>query len=93
MFRYLDLPQILTDATFGYFMVSWFVARHVLFNILIYSTIFTGPKIMGTSLRWDPPNGLYVSANGYKGFWIALLMLQVCSLPFSAGSASNVLYP
>lgn len=77
MFRYLDLPQILTDATFGYFMVSWFVARHVLFNILIYSTIFTGPKIMGSALRYDPANGLYVSANGYMACWIALLMLQV----------------
>ncbi|KAF5322619.1 hypothetical protein D9619_000319 [Psilocybe cf. subviscida] len=77
MFRYLDLSQTLTDATFGYFMFSWFVARHVLFNILIYSTIFTGPKIMGSTLRWDPANGLYVSANGFKVFWVALIMLQI----------------
>jgi acyl-CoA-dependent ceramide synthase len=82
MFRYLDLPQTLTDATFGYFMVSWFVARHVLFNILIYSTIYTGPRIMGSALRWDPANGLYVSVNGFRVLWIALLILQVCSLPF-----------
>jgi very-long-chain ceramide synthase len=67
MMRYLELPQIFSDATFGWFLLSWFVTRHILFMIVIKSAMFDLPRLL--PFDWDIVRGHYLS----KGSWIMFL--------------------
>jgi len=75
MIRYLDISQFLCDLTFGWFMLSWLVTRHILFIIVIYSTIFEGPTYV--EYKWDYEAGYYITQTAFTGFWVMLLALQV----------------
>ncbi|KIM46236.1 hypothetical protein M413DRAFT_308209 [Hebeloma cylindrosporum] len=75
MIRYLDISQFLCDLTFGWFMLSWLVTRHILFLIVIYSTIFEGPTYV--EFKWDYEAGYYITKTAFTGFWVMLLALQV----------------
>lgn len=75
MIRYLEISQLLCDMTFGVFMISWLITRHFLFNIVIYSTIFDGPKYV--EWKWDWEGGDYVTKNAFTLFCILLVVLQV----------------
>ena len=69
------------DIVFGLFMVAWFITRHILFMLVIASIYVDMPKF--SSLRWDPPNGYYVSTNIYIGFLVLMSLLQVGLIIFS----------
>lgn len=74
MMRYLEISQIACDVTFAWFLVSWFVTRHVLFIFAIISVIVDFPKIV--------PLGRSVEDGASKSIWfvscVMLLALQVC---------------
>jgi acyl-CoA-dependent ceramide synthase len=80
MSRYLRINQLITDLTFGWFMVSWLVTRHVLFLFVIRSTIFDGPMLI--TFIWDPANGRVVTKEMFYGFAGLLLALQVTLINF-----------
>ncbi|KAH8118289.1 longevity assurance proteins LAG1/LAC1 [Phellopilus nigrolimitatus] len=73
MFRYLTIPT-LCDATFTWFLVSWFITRHVLFIYVIKSTYSDAPKLM--TLDWAPEHGHFVTYEALMGFVILLIFLQ-----------------
>lgn len=75
MIRYLRVWQLATDVLFGWFMVSWFVTRHVLFMLVIWSTIYDIRKYIPT--LWDPAQGFYLTASALSAFIAMLLALQV----------------
>jgi very-long-chain ceramide synthase len=73
--RYIQLPQIVSDTCFGFFVVSWIIPRHVLFFIVIYSTAYVLPKT--TPFVWDPSIGSYITDGVHYMFISFLLALQV----------------
>jgi acyl-CoA-dependent ceramide synthase len=80
MFRYIQITQLATDATFGVFLVSWFMTRHVLFLSVIKSFIFDAPKFI--PFEWSVEQGRYLSWPAYLAFSGMLLALQVSPLFF-----------
>lgn len=74
MFRYLALSK-LCDATFVWFLLSWFVTRHVLFILVIKSIITDIPKLL--TIEWVPERGCYLSRGILNGFIAMLSTLQV----------------
>ncbi|KAG6812329.1 hypothetical protein H0H92_003413 [Tricholoma furcatifolium] len=46
MIRYLDISQFACDFTFGLFLVSWLVTRHILFIFAIVSTYRDAPRLI-----------------------------------------------
>ncbi|KAG2146777.1 TLC domain-containing protein [Suillus clintonianus] len=73
MFRYIGL-YTLCDITFTWFLTSWFVARHVLFVIVIKSAWFDGPRLI--TVGWVPELGHYYSERTYNTFVYLLVALQ-----------------
>ena len=57
MLRYINISQLATDITFGWFLVSWFVTRHVLFIYAIMSTLKDCPKMI--PFAYSPEEGRY----------------------------------
>lgn len=66
------------DIVFGLFMVGWFITRHILFILVIFSTYVDIPRYL--TFKWDPANGNYVTNNIYVCFLVLLGLLQVCSV-------------
>jgi acyl-CoA-dependent ceramide synthase len=77
MFRYLSLNS-LCDMTFSCFLLSWFITRHVLFNIVIWSTYYDGPRLV--PFMWEPDIGHYWCLESYIAFTSMLSSLQVRAL-------------
>lgn len=75
MVRYIDISQTLCDAMFATFLVSWFITRHVLFNLVIWSTIHDLPVTVG--FKWVPEEGRYLTMGSHLMFCIFLVALQV----------------
>ncbi|KAF7776200.1 hypothetical protein Agabi119p4_4593 [Agaricus bisporus var. burnettii] len=75
MFRYIQITQLATDATFGVFLVSWFITRHILFLFVIKSTVIDAPKIIPP--EWSSETGRYLSRPAHTAFSAMLLALQV----------------
>ncbi|KAH9912609.1 longevity assurance proteins LAG1/LAC1 [Epithele typhae] len=76
MLKYLGM-RTLCDVMFITFMVSWFITRHVLFNIVIkvtWEVWYIVPRI------WDPSRGHYLTKEIYLGFFTMLCTLQVIQL-------------
>jgi hypothetical protein len=80
MFRYLSLSN-LCDITFTWFLLSWFLTRHVLFNIVIWSVYYDAPRLI--PFAWDPERGQFLSKGSHAAFLSSLVALQVSRLPFS----------
>jgi acyl-CoA-dependent ceramide synthase len=78
MFRYIQITQLATDTTFGVFLVSWFITRHILFLIVIKSTMFDAPKFI--PFEWSVEKGRYLAWPAYLAFCAMLLALQVSPL-------------
>jgi len=78
MMRYLEVRQILCDAMFGWFLVSWLVTRHILFLLVIVSAIFYVPRVL--PFVWDPAIGSYLSPVSFGVFCFCLVVLQVLQL-------------
>ncbi|KAI5124990.1 hypothetical protein M0805_007415 [Coniferiporia weirii] len=73
MFRYLSLPK-LCDATFTWFLISWFITRHVLFILVIKSAYIDAPRLL--PLIWAPEQGQYLTREALLGFIALLVSLQ-----------------
>ncbi|KAL0577721.1 Sphingosine N-acyltransferase lag1 [Marasmius crinis-equi] len=78
MLRYLALPAIYPDATFGFWLVSWIVTRHVLFAIPIYSALFDVPRLL--TFQWVPEKGIYLSKYSHTVFCLCLLAIEVMQI-------------
>lgn len=76
MLRYLAFRK-LCDATFVWFLLSWFVTRHVLFNIVIVS-MYTDLRQL-VPLEWAPERGHYISSGMWTAYFSMLVALQVCN--------------
>ena len=76
MIRYINISQFACDVTFGCFMVSWVVTRHVLFLSVIFSMWFTSPRLI--DLQWTPEKGYYFNYTAYLMYLTLLISLQVC---------------
>ncbi|OAX33934.1 longevity assurance proteins LAG1/LAC1 [Rhizopogon vinicolor AM-OR11-026] len=77
MFRYIGL-YTLCDITFTWFLASWFVARHVLFIIVIFSAWFDGPRLI--TVHWAPELGHYYSPLSHSIFVYLLMALQIIQM-------------
>lgn len=75
MMRYLNVRQLLCDLTFGLYLVSWLVTRHILFVIVVISTIVQAPKVV--PFHWDPSAGRYFTFGSHMMFCVCLLALEV----------------
>lgn len=78
MLRYIAFSQLVTDITFGIFLVSWFISRHALFMCAIISQVRDSPKYIKFS--WNPEEGHYYSEGAYRVYCSLLIALQVGSL-------------
>lgn len=64
MIRYIDVSQFACDVTFGWFLISWLITRHVLFVRVIISQMTESKRLMPLA--------------AYIGFASMLVSLQVC---------------
>lgn len=81
MLRYLD-HSTLCDVTFVWFMVSWFVTRHVLFVcVILKSTWYDCPRLI--PFEWDPIRQRYLTETAWIIFMALLSALQVRAVIFS----------
>ncbi|EAU84743.1 longevity-assurance protein [Coprinopsis cinerea okayama7 len=75
MIRYLEVSQLATDVIFGWFMVSWFVTRHFLFILVIWSAAYDATKYIPFVV--DPSRGFYLTRTAYLAFVGMLIALQI----------------
>lgn len=75
MFRYLSLST-LCDVTFTWFLFSWLITRHVLFNIVIWSAYSDAQNLM--PFAWDPEHGHFFTLGTWYVFVSMIVSLQVC---------------
>ncbi|KAG6855139.1 hypothetical protein C0991_006068 [Blastosporella zonata] len=78
MIRYIEISQLACDATFGCFLVSWLVTRHILFLFAIVSTYKDCPRLI--PFEWAPEQGRYLSRPTWITFMTALCALQVLQI-------------
>jgi very-long-chain ceramide synthase len=78
MIRYLNISQFACDLLFGCFMLFWVVTRHVLFLSVIFSLMFTAPRVI--DMQWTPEKGYYFDNKAHMMFCGLLCSLQVCLL-------------
>lgn len=78
MLRYLEVRQVVCDTLFAWFMLSWFVTRHVLFNFVIRSSLYDLPRLV--TYQWDPPSGHFMTSGGYVMFNVCLCTLQILQI-------------
>ena len=77
MLRYLSY-QIACDVTFVWWMLSWFVTRHVLFCKVIASTYLDIPRQL--EFGWQPERGYWLTKEVHTVFVILLVLLEVSAL-------------
>ncbi|KZT29309.1 longevity assurance proteins LAG1/LAC1 [Neolentinus lepideus HHB14362 ss-1] len=77
MFRYLEMST-LCDATFVFFMLSWFATRHVLFVYIIRSTYYDMTRLI--KFDWAPERGHRFVYSTYVSFVSMLVALQVLQM-------------
>jgi len=75
MLRYIAFSQLATDITFGWFLVSWLVTRHVLFMCAIISTLRDCPAMI--PFAYSPEEGRYLTRTAWLIFCTLLIALQV----------------
>jgi len=74
MLRYLSY-QIACDVTFVWWMLSWFVTRHVLFCQVIVSTHLDIPKQL--EFGWWPERGYWLTKEVHRAFVVLLVLLEL----------------
>jgi len=74
MLRYLSY-QIACDVTFVWWMLSWFVTRHVLFCKVIASTYLDLPRQL--EFGWQPERGYWLTKEVHTVFVILLVLLEI----------------
>ncbi|KAF5363300.1 hypothetical protein D9756_000674 [Leucocoprinus leucothites] len=75
MLRYIEVSQLATDATFGWFLISWLVTRHFLFLSVIKSAIFDAPRLI--TFEWSVEKGHFLTREALTAFCSLLLALEV----------------
>lgn len=75
MLRYVGL-RTLCDAAFAGFMVSWFITRHILYNIVLWSCTFDCPRLIPYASA-DFSRGRYLNKPTHSAFVTLLVALQV----------------
>jgi len=75
MTRYLNISQLACDLMFGCFMLFWVVTRHVLFCHVMFSLMFTAPRLI--DMQWAPEKGYYFDNRVHMMFSGLLCTLQV----------------
>ncbi|KAJ7068217.1 TLC domain-containing protein [Mycena amicta] len=78
MMRYVEARQIICDSLFAIFVISWFLTRHVLFALVIYSQWLDLPQVVG--FEWDPEHGRFLSWEYWAVFFGCLVALQIIQL-------------
>ncbi|KAJ7498975.1 longevity-assurance protein [Mycena latifolia] len=78
MMRYIDASQIVCDSLFAWFLVSWFVTRHVLFTLVIISTYTDLPRLV--PFEWSPHLGRFLSREYWIIFCACLTALQILQI-------------
>lgn len=73
MLRYIAL-YTLCDVTFTVFLLSWFITRHVLFIIVIKTTVVDSVHLV--SEMGAPEKGNYYYPFAHKTFSVLLISLQ-----------------
>lgn len=75
MLRYID-HSTLCDVTFVWFLLSWFVTRHVLYIfVILRSTWYDCPRLI--PFEWDPVRERFLSKTAWSIFMGLLSALQV----------------
>jgi len=75
MIRYIDVSQLACDVTFAWFLLSWFITRHLLFIRVIISAFIDSARLV--PFEWSPERGHYLNNSVYVGFCSMLVALQV----------------
>ncbi|CAE6512813.1 unnamed protein product [Rhizoctonia solani] len=75
MLLYLELPSILPDTVFGFFVFSWLVTRQGAFTLVVWS-VFVETKVYLTP-DFRPMEGLFWSEYTYYGFCTFLAALSL----------------
>ncbi|KAL4081824.1 TLC domain-containing protein [Scleroderma yunnanense] len=78
MLRYTGL-YTLCDITFTWFLLLWFITRHVLFLIVIKSAWFDSVRLL-REIAWAPERGIYFSDLSHKAFVGLLVTLQIIQI-------------
>ena len=77
MLKYLNYTTA-CDVAFGAFLVSWFITRHMLFPLIIWSTYKDMLRYM--PYGWDPENNYYVTWGIWVGYLVLMSTLEVVQL-------------
>lgn len=80
MIRYLRISQMACDWTFGFFLVSWFITRHVLFVLVIKALYDAATDQDVTVFIWNPEADIYVNVHVWFCFCALLMSLQILQL-------------
>jgi len=78
MLRYIDLSTM-CDIAFVWFLVSWFVTRHVLFIFVVIRSAWTDPKRLLT-FDWAPERDFYLTSSARYIFISMLCALEVIQI-------------
>ncbi|KAJ6583032.1 TLC domain-containing protein [Mycena vulgaris] len=78
MCRYMVVRQSVCDALFTFYLVSWFVSRHILFTVVIISTYCDLPRVV--PFEWAPHRGRFLSKSAWVAGCTSLTILQVLQL-------------
>ncbi|KAF8897488.1 TLC domain-containing protein [Infundibulicybe gibba] len=78
MLRYIEVSQFACDLTFGWFLVSWLVTRHILFLFVIWSTYLDLPRLV--PFAWSPETGAYLTRTAWITFVTSLSSLQILQI-------------
>jgi len=78
MLRYIDLST-LCDVTFTWFLVSWFITRHVLYVfVVIRSTYSDAPRLL--KIEWAPERDLFYTETAWIVFFALLCALEAIQI-------------
>lgn len=75
MLRYIDLST-LCDMIFTWFLVSWFVTRHVLYVFVVIRSTYSDPRRL-LQYEWAPERNIYFTKTAWTVFFSLLCALQV----------------
>ena len=88
MLQYLQ-AQPACDIAFVWWMLSWFVTRHLLFCKVIASAYWDAPNQI--EFGWWPERGHWLTREVHKGFVFLLVILEVSTVSMVHDAANFAL--
>ncbi|ODQ67290.1 longevity assurance proteins LAG1/LAC1, partial [Nadsonia fulvescens var. elongata DSM 6958] len=82
MMKYLGFSTI-CDFLFGFFVVTWIISRHVLYNYVVYSAIEHAPKLIEANHCQYDEMGVLIRCFSLNTHWVfisLLIILQIITL-------------